>query len=129
MTNLENLHVNCRKLFIKDLEMLVQIGIHDFEKTAPQRLIFNIQLYVPLSHSSPKSDRIEEVVDYDFVRQIVKQRIQLGAIGLQETLGDELLTELLRHPQILAARVSTCKPDVYPDCSGVGVETFRMKAL
>ena len=129
MSSLENLQINCRKIFIHGLEMLVQIGIHDFEKTAPQRLIFNIELYVPLAQSSSQNDLIDEVVDYDFVRQIVKQRVQLGAIGLQETLGDDLLSELLRHPQIVAARVSTNKPDVYPDCRGVGVETFRIKNL
>jgi dihydroneopterin aldolase len=28
----------------------------------------------------------------------------------------------------LAARVSTAKPDVYPDCHSVGVEVFRMKS-
>jgi 7,8-dihydroneopterin aldolase/epimerase/oxygenase len=26
-----------------------------------------------------------------------------------------------------AARVSTAKPDVYPDCDAVGVEVFRSK--
>jgi len=28
---------------------------------------------------------------------------------------------------VLAARVSTEKPDVYPDCDGVGVEVFQIK--
>jgi dihydroneopterin aldolase len=27
----------------------VRIGIHDFERTAPQRIIFDIDLYVPLA--------------------------------------------------------------------------------
>jgi len=28
---------------------------------------------------------------------------------------------------VLAARVSTEKPDVYPDCESVGIEVFRIK--
>jgi len=28
---------------------------------------------------------------------------------------------------VRAVRVSTEKPDVYPDCDSVGVETFRIK--
>jgi dihydroneopterin aldolase len=28
---------------------------------------------------------------------------------------------------VQAARVSTAKPDVYPDCAAVGVEVFRCK--
>ncbi|WP_293601674.1 hypothetical protein [Polynucleobacter sp. 39-46-10] len=32
-----------------------------------------------------------------------------------------------QHPKVIAACVSTAKPDVYPDCHSVGVEVFRMK--
>jgi dihydroneopterin aldolase len=28
---------------------------------------------------------------------------------------------------VRAARVSTAKPDVYPDCAAVGVESFQIK--
>ena len=34
---------------------------------------------------------------------------------------------MLAHPKVLAVRVSTEKPDVYPDCEGVGVEVFHVK--
>jgi 7,8-dihydroneopterin aldolase/epimerase/oxygenase len=34
---------------------------------------------------------------------------------------------MLAHPNVRAARVSTMKPDVYPDCEGVGVEVFQIK--
>jgi dihydroneopterin aldolase len=34
---------------------------------------------------------------------------------------------MLAHPQVRAARVSTEKPDVYPDCDAVGVEVFGIK--
>jgi dihydroneopterin aldolase len=36
---------------------------------------------------------------------------------------------MLLHPKVIAARVSTAKPDVYPDCHSVGVEVFRMKQV
>jgi len=35
----------------------------------------------------------------------------------------------MRHPGVQAVRLSTCKPDVYPDCDAVGVEVFRAKPL
>jgi 7,8-dihydroneopterin aldolase/epimerase/oxygenase len=34
---------------------------------------------------------------------------------------------MLAHPLVKAARVSTAKPDVYPDCEAVGVEVFGLK--
>lgn len=117
----------CRRLFLRNHEVRVDIGIHDFEQVAPQRVLINVDLYVPLEATTPKSDRIDEVVDYDFVRHIVAERIAQGRIALQETLADDLLARLLAHPGVRAARVSTEKPDVYPDCEGVGVEVFGIK--
>jgi dihydroneopterin aldolase len=116
-----------RRLFLQGLCVPVRIGIHDFELTAPQRIVFDIELYVPLDHTTPAQDHIQEVVDYDFVREVVHARVAQGHINLQETLGDDILGALLAHPGVAAASVSTRKPDVYPDCEAVGVQTFRSK--
>ena len=118
---------DCRRLYLRDFEMPVRIGVHDFEQLAPQRLRFNVDLYVPLGLSTPRADHIGEVVDYDFVRQRIIERVQRGHVQLQETLADELLQMMLAHPGVRAARVSTEKPDVYPDCEAVGCEVFGMK--
>nr|WP_315229826.1 dihydroneopterin aldolase [uncultured Limnohabitans sp.] len=119
--------LNCRRLFLTGLTVQASIGVHDFEQQASQRLIIDVDLYVSFEGTRPKDDRIDEVVDYDFVRAVVHERIARGHIGLQETLCDDILTRLLDHTGVMAARVSTRKPDVYPDCEAVGVEAFRAK--
>ncbi|MGI9152448.1 MAG: dihydroneopterin aldolase [Rubrivivax sp.] len=117
----------CRRLFLRNHELAVHIGVHDFEHGAPQRIRFNVDLYVPLALSTPTADALDEVLDYDFIRHTIAQRVALGHIELQETLADDLLREMLAHPKVRAARVSTEKPDVYPDCEAVGVEVFGIK--
>lgn len=119
---------HCRRMFLRGLTVQARIGIHDFEQQAPQRLILDIDVYVDLAHHTPRADDIQEVVDYDFVRDLVHRRVARGHIMLQETLCDDVLSEILQHPQVRAAQVSTRKPDVYPDCEAVGVQAFRMKA-
>ena len=123
----DTLAVECRRLFLRDHVVPVQIGAHDFEKGVTQRLVFNVELFVPYASTTPKADKLAEVVDYDFVREVIAARIALGHVELQETLCDDLAAQLLAHPQVRAVRLSTQKPDVYPDCAGVGVEVFRMK--
>ncbi len=118
---------HCRRLFLRNHEVSMGIGAHSFERGRSQRVRINVDLYVPLSHSTPLGDELAEVVDYDFVREVVRERVARGHIQLQETLADDLLKVLLAHPQVLAARVSTEKPDVYPDCEAVGVEVFGFK--
>lgn len=124
---LSRLALECRRIFLRDHVIWVQIGAHDFEKTQAQRVIFNVELFVPYANSTPQTDRLSEVVDYDFVREVIARRVATGHVELQETLCDDLATQLLAHPQVTAVRLSSCKPDVYPDCAGVGVEVFRMK--
>ena len=120
--------LNCRRIFLRDHVVPVRIGAHDFEKSQPQRVIFNVELFIPYQHSTSATDKLEKVVDYDFVRKLIANRVSAGHIELQETLCDDLVAQLLAHPQIHAVRLSSCKPDVYADCSGVGVEVFRMKS-
>ena len=67
------------------------------------------------------------MLDAVWVRAVVHARVAQGHVNLQETLCDDILTRLLEHTGVMAARVSTRKPDVYPDCEAVGVEVFRAK--
>ncbi len=124
---LDPLLLSCRRVFLKDYEVWINIGVHEFEKKAEQRVIINVDLYVLLALSTPKADELDEVVDYDFIRRTVAERLGQGHIHLQETLCDDILAAVLAHPKVHAARVSTAKPDVYPDCESVGVEVFRSK--
>lgn len=119
--------MDCRRLFLRDYEVWINIGVHDFEKKGEQRVKINVDLYIPLALSTPTHDKLDEVVDYDFIRREIGVRVAQGHIHLQETLADDVLARLLSHPKVRAARVSTEKPDVYPDCESVGVEVFGIK--
>ena len=119
--------MECRRLFLRDYEVSINIGVHAFEKTGEQRVLINVDLYIPLAQSTPKADELDEVVDYDFIRRSVLERVGRGHIHLQETLVDDVLAMMLAHPKVRAARVSTEKPDVYPDCASVGCEVFGLK--
>jgi dihydroneopterin aldolase len=118
---------DCRRLFLRNFQVMSNIGVHDFEKRAEQRVLFNVELYVPLADSTPKDDELHEVLDYDFIRDTIVQRLSRGHTQLQETLCDDIARTLLAHPKVRAVQVSTQKPDVYPDCDAVGVEVLHFK--
>ena len=118
---------DCRRLFLRNYEVLINIGVHEFEKKGEQRVLINVDLYIPLALSTPKDDNLDEVLDYDFMRDTIAKRVARGHVQLQESLVDDVVAAMLEHPRVRAACVSTMKPDVYPDCEGVGVEVFRIK--
>ena len=119
--------MSCRRLFLRNYEVWINIGVHDFEKKGEQRVLINVDLFIPLAQSTPHADSLDEVVDYDFMRDTIARRMAEGHIHLQETLCDDVARAMLAHPKVRAVRVSTEKPDVYPDCDSVGVEVFQVK--
>jgi dihydroneopterin aldolase len=118
---------DCRRLFLRNYEVQINIGVHEFEKKGEQRVLINVDLFIPLALSTPRDDHLHEVVDYDFIRNTIAKRMAEGHIHLQETLCDDVARAMLAHPKVRAVRVSTEKPDVYPDCDSVGVEVFHVK--
>lgn len=120
---------DCRRLFLRNYEVQINIGVHEFEKKGEQRVLINVDLFIPLSLSTPHGDHLHEVVDYDFMRDTIAKRMAQGHIHLQETLCDDVARAMLNHPKVRAVRVSTEKPDVYPDCQSVGVEVIQIKEV
>jgi len=109
------------KLFLEDLEVLVDIGIHDFEINKPQRL----QVSVSVSLDSTQIDDADEIgatFDYDFIRSEIKELVGSRRFNLQETLCRLILEKITIEKSVVGATVTTKKIDVYPDCAGVGVQ-------
>jgi dihydroneopterin aldolase len=110
-------------IFLRDFEVVASIGIHAFERENPQRILIDVTL--TLANSAPDrtaADRIDSVLDYDFLRARIREIVDGRHFNLQETLCAEILDLCLAPAEVAAARVSTRKPDVYPDCESVGVE-------
>jgi dihydroneopterin aldolase len=82
---------DCRRLFLRNYEVMINIGVHDFEKKGEQRVLINVDLYIPLALSTPRHDQLDEVVDYDFMRETIARRMAQGHVHLQETLCDDVV--------------------------------------
>jgi dihydroneopterin aldolase len=119
--------LDCRRVFLRNYAVDAYIGIYEREHGVTQRVLVNVDVYIPLALSNPQQDDIGEVLDYDFIRNAVKERLAQGHVRLQETLCDDIARRMLAHPQVRAARVATEKREAYPDCEGVGVEVFHIK--
>ncbi len=118
---------DCRRIFLQELAVEASIGFHDFERLAPQQVLINIDVFVPLAASTSMRDTVEDVVDYDQLRHRIIEIARSGHFNLQETLLDRIVTACLEVPAVRAVRASTEKPHVYADCKSVGVEVFRIR--
>ena len=118
--------VSDRKIFIRDFRLPVSIGIHDFEKEKPQTVVVNVDLVLAPPRRA-LNDRIANVLNYDKVHDAILALAGSRHFNLQETLVEAILDLCLAHPEVVEARVSTEKPDVYKDCR-VGYEAVRRRS-
>jgi dihydroneopterin aldolase len=115
-----------RRIFIRDFRLDVSIGIHDFEKEGPQKVIVNVDLLLGVTDKA-HNDRIANVLNYDTVHDGIMALAKSRHFNLQETLCEAILDLCLAQPGVVEARVSTEKPDIYKDCR-VGYEATRRRS-
>ena len=117
----ERLKPRTRKIVLQDYDLNLDIGFHEFEIGNPQRLLVTVEVWVEES-AFAASDESERAWDYDFLRTEIAALVAGRRYNLQETLAREIYDLVAARRGVSALRVSTRKPDIYPDCAGVGVE-------
>jgi 7,8-dihydroneopterin aldolase/epimerase/oxygenase len=115
-----------RHVFVRDLEVMATLGIHEHEKLKPQRIIVNIDLSVK-EGEDPMIDEIKNVVNYEIVVKKVEAIIARGHVNLVETLAELFAEACLKDKRVVAARVRIEKPDIIKNARSVGVEIERVR--
>lgn len=109
------------RIFLQEFDLPVDIGFHDFEVGTPQRLLVTVEVWVePDAFAS--EDSAAAAWNYDFLRTEIRRMTNGRRFNLQETFAREIYELIAARKGVVDVRVSTRKPDIYPDCAGVGVE-------
>jgi dihydroneopterin aldolase len=116
-----HLQVRSARILLEGLEVQADIGFHDFEVGAPQRLLVSAEIWLEDTNVPPGDDP-ELAWNYDFLRREVEEIAAARRYNLQETLAHAVFERIAEFRGVKAVRVRTSKPDVYPDAHGVGVE-------
>jgi dihydroneopterin aldolase len=117
----DSLRPRIARIFLDSLEVMTDIGFHDFEIGVPQRLLVTVEIW--LDHVPPAdSDDPELAWDYDFLREQVEELARARRYNLQESLAHAIYDRVASLRGVRALRVVTSKPDVYPEARSVGVE-------
>lgn len=110
-----------RKIVLEGYALDLDIGFHEFEVGNPQKLVVNVEVWVDEA-SFAGSDDVALAWNYDFLRTEIGALARSRRFNLQETLAREIYALVAARHGVTGIRVSTRKPDIYPDCDGVGVE-------
>ena len=117
----DRLKVQSARILLEDYEVQADIGFHDFEVGAPQRLLVTVEVWLE-DRALPPEDRPEGAWNYDILRAAVAELAGARRYNLQETLAHAIFDRVAAARGVQDLRVRTCKPDVYKEARGVAIE-------
>lgn len=117
----DHLQVRQSRILLDSLEVMTDIGFHEFEIGTPQRLLVTVELWLE-DLDPPDDDDHQSAWNYDYLRTEVTRIATQRRYNLQETLVHAIFQRVASYRGVKALRVKSVKPDIYADASGVGVE-------
>jgi dihydroneopterin aldolase len=115
------LQVRSAKIHLDRLEVMADIGFHDFEVGSPQRLLVSVEVWLH-EVGTPAGDVAANAWNYDHLRIEIERIASSRRFNLQETLARQVYDWIAARAGVRALRVATAKPDVYHNAHGVGIE-------
>jgi dihydroneopterin aldolase len=94
---------------IADLEIWSVIGVPEEEREHRQRLLVTLELRVKDIGPAAYNDNVKMTVDYAAVAEQVKLTAELRPRHLIETLGEEIVTDILKTFPVLGVKLEIRK--------------------
>jgi (5-formylfuran-3-yl)methyl phosphate synthase len=113
-------------VFVRDFVVAAHIGAYDFERAAPQRLVFDVE--VAVRRGAGHADDMRSVFSYDIILDSIRLAVGRGHVQFVETLAEEVADVVLKHPRVRSLRVSVRKIDVIDGSVGVAISRDRPSA-
>jgi dihydroneopterin aldolase len=121
-----------RHVFLRDLMLDANVGVHAHEHRGKQPLRVNVDLAV-LDEGATNPDQaigpdeLSRVVDYERVAKAVRAIVAEGHVKLLETLAERICAACLQDPRVRRVRVRVEKLEILKDAASVGVEVERFR--
>ena len=112
-----------KKIIIKDLVLLISVGIHQFEKLKKQKVKFNIEI---TTDPNLKPD-IKSIVNYESVIKDVKELTRKTHFELLESLSESIFDEIFKNKKIRRIKLKIEKLEIIRETKSVGIEVTKTK--
>ena len=112
-----------KKIIIKDLTLLLSVGIHKFEKLKKQNVKFNIEI---TTDANLKPD-VKTIVNYESIINDIKKLTEKTHFELLETLSESIFDQIFKNKKIKKIKLKIEKLDIIKETKSVGIEVVKTK--
>jgi 7,8-dihydroneopterin aldolase/epimerase/oxygenase len=111
-------------IFITELKVDVLVGVHEWERAAPQSIQLDIQFDLP-GVKAFTSDKIRDTVDYSAVVSRIREILAKKHFNLIEVIAEAVAQLLLQEFKVPQVKVRVAKSGMIKGVKQVGVEIER----
>lgn len=120
------MRVTMDKILVRGLKVNTIVGIFDWEREVPQRVILDLEMAAD-NRAAAAADDIAATIDYQAVSDRLCDFISTNQFRLIETLAEQCADILLREFAIAAVTLRVSKPEAVPAADTVCVEIMRQR--
>ena len=112
-----------RKIIVKDLILLISVGIHQFEKLKKQKVKFNIEI----TTDPNLKPEIKTIVNYESIINDIKKLTKRTHFELLESLSESIFDEIFKNKKIKKIKLKIEKLEIIKETTSVGIEVTKTK--
>ncbi len=145
VSRLADATLGLRHVFLRNLVLPAEIGVHPHEHGRRQRIRLNIDLAVAddaargvtrapvggtmggATGGAVGADELSRVVDYEALARGIRALVAAQHVRLVETLAERIAEFCLEDPRVFTARIRVEKLEVFADAESAGVEVERRR--
>ncbi len=114
-------------IFIENIVTEAVIGIHQFEKVAPQKLIISVELGTDIRQAADTDD-LQYALNYDAISRFIDNFTRNSQYELIETLAENLVKALFENFTMQSIKLRLQKPGAIALTQNVGVSIYRSRS-
>ena len=114
------------KIFIKNLEIKMIVGVFDRERTNKQKIHFDIEIDFD-SERAEKSDNICDTIDYKTIVDNIEKNYKDTKFFLLETLISRIADDILKEKLVNKVTISVHKGKIFKNTDFVSLITTKKR--
>ena len=111
-------------VFVKNLILKPIIGYHAYERTKPQKIRLNIQIFN--SKKKVEDGNLHTITNYEEVVKLVK-KLLLQKYNFLESFAEDFFKSIFKNKYTESAILKIEKLEVMKDAESVGIEFFKQR--
>ena len=115
-----------RRVLIKNLELNIFIGIHNFEKKKKQKVRFNIEIMTD-PNINPSKRNMSTILNYETIVSKIKLLVKKKHHDLLEELAENIFDVIFKFRLVKKVKIKIEKLEIIKETEAVGINVSKTR--